>query len=335
MGDFSVRLGLLCVVAVFLVKADVDAQAANHYRPKRYLDWLNNMIMSSDEENHPSLEITSYVPHPSTDPVDQSQNYVGFALYEGSVGTFHFVLGSKAEENARFCERPSVHAGAYRYIYQKCPGEDTNLVASGFCYNSTLQGLVYNSKTFNQASGRSYLNAAYYEGSSTSEVHPNEQQLLTYCYNLWEEDGFPVPDFTCPITVPSPTTTPTPTPTTTNNPTPTTTNNPTPTTTNNPTPTTTNNPTPTTTNNPTPTTTNNPTPTTTNNPTPTTTNNPTPTTTNNPNPSLRIVFAAVGDCSCYHPDTCDEVVGGGGAGLWMSPILMLPAMALSHILTRY
>ena len=93
-----------------------------------------------------------------------------------------------AEYYRGYCERTTVHAGAYYGIYNKCPEQSSNLVASGFCWR--YGALAFNSYTFNQK-GYAYRNNAYYANDDRS-VHPDEKKYLTNCYNSWKNAGFPV-----------------------------------------------------------------------------------------------------------------------------------------------
>ena len=157
-----------------------DTLPALHDRTKRHLNWAGFMLKSSNT-NLPDITITKYRPHSNTHTVDEAQNYLAFTLYQGDTGIFHFVHESSANTSRRNCSPRTWHAGAYHYIYGRCPETTSNLIASGFCYNKTQKSLVFHSGTFDIGS-KNYVSSAYYLNDDRTE-HPNETQYLVNCYN--------------------------------------------------------------------------------------------------------------------------------------------------------
>ena len=99
----------------------------------------------------PGITINKYIPHPSSSKFNANNNYLAFTLYyPNGTGVFHFVHESEAKKLAG-CPRWAMHAGAYRYIYRKCPEDSSNsnkLITSGFCWQ--FQSLGFQSLTFNE-----------------------------------------------------------------------------------------------------------------------------------------------------------------------------------------
>lgn len=185
-------------VMIFLV----SGQNYSGYRVdivKRMLRWNANKYIVSDKNLNANMKIDYLQPHARNVPVMEDRNYMAFTLYKrngkqevSNTGVFHFINSSLAEQNRRRCIRNTMHEGAYYYFYGKRPQDDSNIVASGYCYQGTSRrGLVYNSLTFNNAQ-MTYVDGQYYLRGNDRVVNAIEQSLIKSCYNSWKNSGFQV-----------------------------------------------------------------------------------------------------------------------------------------------
>ncbi|KAJ8023061.1 hypothetical protein HOLleu_38136 [Holothuria leucospilota] len=167
---------------------------------KRYLNWKENEIISTDTSKYPVI-VNYFRPHPMSESVNLNEDYLGFTLYkrngaevEPNTGIFHFVKSSDSVRESSQCRRRTRHAGAYRYIYGRCPEDDEDLVASGYCYRAE-RGLVYNSNTFNDI--QSYADGSYY-ANTDREMNIIEKTFFNKCFNEWKDGGFQL-SFICMV----------------------------------------------------------------------------------------------------------------------------------------
>lgn len=165
---------------------------------KRYLNWRENEIISTTKD---PVIVNYFRPHQMSERVNLNEDYLGFTLYkrngtevEPSTGIFHFVKSSDSVRESSQCRRRTRHAGAYRYIYGRCPEDDFDLVASGYCYR-VVRGLVYNSNTFNDI--QSYADGSYY-ANTDREMNSIEKTFFNKCFNEWKDDGFQL-SFICMV----------------------------------------------------------------------------------------------------------------------------------------
>lgn len=170
---------------------------------KRELNWNDdNYIVSNKDDN---LKIDYLQPHERNVEVLDNEDYMAFTLYKRNgrqevpnTGLFHFIDSSKVTQYRTNCQRETMHEAAYYYFYSKCPQDDTDIVASGYCYQgSTGRGLVFNSYTFNSAE-MTYVDGQYYLTDNSQKVNSHEQSLIKQCFNSWKQSGFKVGSWKCP-----------------------------------------------------------------------------------------------------------------------------------------
>ena len=191
-------LSVLLLLFTFVVR-NVPA-GHNVDMVKRHLRWnANKDIVSLIGSN---LRINYLQPHPKSMRVsDTSAIYTAFTLYKRNgawifpnTGVFHFAdINTASSLGSRYTPTTN-HAGAYYYFYGNCPSADSNIVASGWCYQGS-NGLIFNSDTFNSV-GSTYMDGQYYLNEDRT-VNSIEITLLSYCFNSWKNNGFQVNSWRC------------------------------------------------------------------------------------------------------------------------------------------
>ena len=186
-------LALLIILELVLVETVPNKSKARHFADivKRHLRWTTDKRIVSSDDALAIMRIEYLKPHEKSVPVSNTEGvYMAFTLYARDrgytvgVGIFHVI---DLETLASYqCD--TNHANAYFYFYDKCPSDDTFIVASGWCYDGSRGGLVFNSNTFNSAL-MSYTDGSYYLNNDRT-VNPIEQRLLTSCFNSWKENNF-------------------------------------------------------------------------------------------------------------------------------------------------
>ena len=172
-------------------------------RAKRSLDWRGNpyriLYLGNDNQK---IEVKYLKPHSrnARDHVD-NRAYIGFTLYmddrstiPGNTGIFHFALVD--DVNHLSCPRPTTHAKAYNYFYNRCPEDTSGIVASGYCMRNGK--MVYNSMTFNDKYFY-YQNKNYYNNDNNRDMNSIEKKILDYCYNGWKNGGYSE-SYSCDVT---------------------------------------------------------------------------------------------------------------------------------------
>lgn len=170
---------------------------------KRQLRWNTNKYIVSDTMS--TIRIDNLIPHSGNVNVLDNRNYIAFNIYKRNgiqaapnAGIFHFIDENNARQHRSYCPNGTMHKGAYHYFYNRCPDDDSGLVASGYCYQGTNgQGLVYHSYTFNSGNMK-YLDGHYYL-DTTNQMHEIEQTLVRECFNSWKSAGFPIASWTCSL----------------------------------------------------------------------------------------------------------------------------------------
>lgn len=165
---------------------------------RRYLNWRENEIVSTTKD---PVIVNYFRPHQMSERVNINEDYLGFTLYkrngaelESNTGIFHFVKSSDSIRESRQCQPSTRHAGAYRYIYRRCPEQDSGLVASGYCHRIGGR-MVYNSTTFNSI--LSYTDRSYY-ANGDRKMNSIEITYFNDCFNEWKDGGFDL-SFICMV----------------------------------------------------------------------------------------------------------------------------------------
>ena len=123
---------------------------------KRHLRWNANKDIVSSIAARNNLKIDYLQPHSGSVGVsDTSAIYMAFTLYKrnGALivlneGVFYFIDLNTASFRSK-CSPSTNHAGAYYHFYGTCPSGYAGIVASGWFYDGSRGGLVYNSYNFN------------------------------------------------------------------------------------------------------------------------------------------------------------------------------------------
>lgn len=191
----SPNFPLFLLAMVFLT--NISAKTVNNIT-KRELNWNSERKQIEITSNSAgNFRVDYLIPNTNNDrPIETNMDYMAFTLYSknSNTGEFYFVLTENVVNNP--CS--TLHAQAYYHFFQKCPNQEKNLIASGWCYQgSNGKGLVFNSDTFNKKA-QPYLDSQYYK-SNNRETHAFERNALSGCFEEWKSSNFQVSSWKCPV----------------------------------------------------------------------------------------------------------------------------------------